>query len=396
MPLTVLFDLDDTLLTTNMDRFLPGYFNLLSSALSHLGSQEQITQQVHYAVEKMIANQDPRKTLKEVFADNFYSALGTHEADCQPRLDIFYQHEYPTLKPVTQLKPIASKLVNWCLSEGIRMAVATNPLFPNTATRQRIEWAGLDPGHFAFFTSYDDFHFTKPHLAYYAEVLGCLGWPEGPIVMIGDNLAYDLFPMDRMGFGTYWVNQERRGIKWEGGTLSEVKQWLQKVSQNRGFRLINEPEVNLAIIRSTPAVFDTIRKRSNLDQHLEIPQDSKKKAIGALTHAITYEEEVYHPLWARISTDPQAELPPFGEISLKNKNIRNYSDLKAMVNLFIAARNASLKHIDAMDLEMSFDPPDHVDQNDVHNWPKLLDFMADQDRLLLRHWAELLDIHKIN
>lgn len=393
MPLTVLFDLDDTLLTTNMDRFLPGYFDRLSRALSHLGSQKQITQQINDAVQKMVANQDPGKTLKEVFAENFYAALGTNEAACQQRLKVFYQDEYPRLKPVTQAKPAATELVNWCLSEGIQMAVATNPLFPNTATRQRIEWAGLDPDCFAFFTSYDDFHFTKPHLTYYAEVLGRLGWPEDPIVMVGDNLAYDLFPMDQMGFGSYWVNHDSQGIRWEGGLLKDVKPWLEQVNQQNNHKLINHPQVNLAIIRSTPAIFDTILK-APVAPRRENPQDSKKHAVEKLARAITYEEEFFHPFWNRISTDPTTELPPLSEVLLKNT--RHNPDLTAMLSQFLGARKASLRQIDALNLDGPGGVLETADQKDGFKKEKLIAFMAEQDRLLLRHWASMLDIHKIN
>lgn len=61
MPLTVLFDLDETLLSTHMDRFLPRYFDLLGQTLSHLGQQEIIASQIHTAVEMMVANRDPAK-----------------------------------------------------------------------------------------------------------------------------------------------------------------------------------------------------------------------------------------------------------------------------------------------------------------------------------------------
>lgn len=240
-----------------MERFLPAYFQALGEALSHLGSSTKIIQQVHHAVQKMVANQDPGKTLKAVFAEHFYEPLGTTQEACEPTIHAFYKDQYPHLKPITEIKPSAAELINWCRSEGTTMAIATNPLFPSTATCQRAQWAGLDPQDFAFITSYDDFHFTKPNLTYYAEVLGRLGWPQGQIVMVGDDLALDLFPMESMGYDTFWVHQEDHMENRSGGHLSEVIPWLKQVRQNNEPSLSNQLDVNIAILRSTPAVLDT-------------------------------------------------------------------------------------------------------------------------------------------
>lgn len=385
MPLTVLFDLDETLLSTHMDQFIPVYFDLLSQSLSHLGAHKKVTAQIQHAVHMMFANQDPGKTLKEVFAENFYPQLGTTENACQPILDAYYKNEYPKLKPITQAKPAASKLVKWCLSEGIMMAVATNPLFPQTATRQRIEWAGLDPDDFAFFTSYNDFHFTKPHLAYYAEVLGRLGWPQGSLVMIGDNLSDDLFPMDTIGANTFWINDGHQAVLWEGGTLSDVKPWLKQVIQKIGQWLASSPEINIAILRSTPAVIDTWLRVKPKEATQINKQPQEKQILEMLSSLISLEEAIYPPLWEQIINGSSFEPPVLPTHTNKGKNEDDHQNPLEIFHRFIKARQVFLEQID------EFYRVGRVEHgvNKMQAMNKLVNWMADQDRNLLHHALNL-------
>ena len=389
MPLTVLFDLDDTLLSTHMDQFLPGYFTLLGETLSHLGSHEQITGQIQFAVQQMVKNQDPGKTLKEIFAENFYSALSTTEQACRHTLGSFYKNIYPDLKPITQPRPAAIELVEWCQSEGMVMAIATNPLFPRSATFQRIQWAGLDPDDFSFFTSYDDFHFTKPHLSYYAEVLGRLGWPEGPIVMIGDNLTYDLFPVDTIGYATYWVTDDKQDIAWEGGALSSVMPWLKSILNIDGHHLANDPQVQIAVLRSTPAVLDTFLREKSSNPKAKDEHASQAPLMDTLIKMINQEETDYLPLWEQIVSDPQANFSMSGKVPQASESTGNDLQPQEVFTRFLQARKASLALIEHLYEQGWLDPSDTIGQNHQVKIQSVLSSLADQDRLSLRRFINL-------
>jgi len=391
----VLFDLDDTLLSTNMDQFLPGYFKALSTALSHLGSPGKITHHINVAVNQMVANQDPSKTLKEVFDSHFYAPLGTTEAACSQNIQAFYQNEYPHLKPITQPKPQAKQLVNWCRSQGMRMAIATNPLFPQSATRQRIEWAGLKPDDFEFFTTYDDFHFTKPHLAYYAEVLGRLGWPEGTVVMVGDNLPFDLLPMDSMGFPTFWVNAEHHGVRWQSGTLSEVKPWLNQVKQDEIKHLADDPEVHIAILRATPAVIDSWLFKIRADKFTENRSSQDNHFTQMISHLADLECKLFQPLWASFSINPTKSLQLFSEIDLLTQDFDQRPNPENDFTCFLEARLASLLIIEKLHRKRVFNQVDRRDQSKSPTIKDVLRFISGHDRKTLQKLNNLLDIHKI-
>jgi hypothetical protein len=274
------------------------------------------------------------------------------------------------------------------------MAIATNPLFPETATRQRIRWAGLEPDHFAFFTTYEYFHFAKPDLTYYAEVLGRLGWPEGPIVMVGDDPAYDLIPMDEMGYQTFWVNQEKTSHRWQTGALSDVKPWLKHINHKADHRLSDQPEVNLAIIHSTAAVFDTYLKYPPRKQPWENGKGRVKAVLMTLSQAITRERELYHPIWNRLSKDADVVFPQMDAINKPENHSGQVQDLKATLLAFIKARRASLQYLEALYPSAQTDSTVDLNHKNADELLKMVKTIAEQDRIMLRQWANLLDIHK--
>jgi len=105
MPLTVLFDLDDTLLHTNTYQFFPAYFKALGESLSQFITHEKAAKQIGFAVQQMQANLDPAKLLSEVFAENFFLSLNTHQEACQEELLRFYHNEFPKLQDLTDKNP---------------------------------------------------------------------------------------------------------------------------------------------------------------------------------------------------------------------------------------------------------------------------------------------------
>ncbi|NLN70207.1 MAG: HAD family hydrolase [Chloroflexi bacterium] len=385
MSLTVLLDLDDTLLSAHMDRFLPLYFDLLSQALSHLGPKEKITSQVDTAVGMMLTNQNPTRTLREVFNENFYPQLGTTEDVCQPILATFYQQEYPHVQSVTQVRPEASNLVKWCQSQGLQIAIATNPLFPHSATFQRIQWAGLEPNDFALFTVYDDFHFTKPHLAYYAEILGRMGWPEKPAVMIGDNLSDDLFPTDTFGFATFWIKNGNQENLWTGGNLGDVKAWLQQELGTNGQPLAVNPLVDIATLRATPAVIDTwLRAEPNWGPNVR-KNPPAANVVETLHRLMHFEEQVYPHLWQK------AQLGKFADVSLTHPSalekipIEDNQSIEQAFARFFKKRESALSKLDNFHKEAS----QHRDENITRSVNEFASWAADNDRELLRRAINL-------
>ncbi len=228
----LLLDLDDTLLQTHLEEFLPLYLSRLAAELNGYGSSDEIIAKLTEATRAMITNLDPIRTLKQTFDAHFYPALGVTEADLRPTVDRFYKEIYPELRSLTAPVPGARDLVDAAADAGMDIAIATNPLFPEHAMIQRLEWAGLDGSRqdFSLVTSYEKFHFAKPQPEYYAEILGLLGVPPEQSAMIGDSLENDLNPARLLGLSVYHRSTDP-GPDTAGGDLAGARSWALRLGQ---------------------------------------------------------------------------------------------------------------------------------------------------------------------
>src|SRR5215217_8352249 len=134
MSLTLLLDLDDTLLDTNLDVFAPMYFQALSQYLAKHVPPSTIAHALIAGYNIMTTSEDPTRTLEEVFDEDFYGRLGFSKQDLAHIFQVFYEDVFPTLAEHTRQRPDAVPFINWAVDCGFRIAIATDPLFPRPAT----------------------------------------------------------------------------------------------------------------------------------------------------------------------------------------------------------------------------------------------------------------------
>jgi len=271
MNLTLLLDLDDTLLDSNMDTFLPVYFQALSGFLKDEVEPEKMLPAFLSGTGKMMANEDPSRTLQQVFDAEFFPKVGIPRDELQPRIAQFYEEAFPALSYLTRPRPEAVEMVLWALEQGIRLAIATNPLFPVAAIHHRMRWAGLPPEDFPFLvvSAFEAFHFAKPGPAYFAEMLGRMGWPEGPVLMVGDDIVRDLPGSTMLGLPTFWISASDTnlpdGVTPTGrGSIADLRPWLEGTEHPMLEPDFSTPESLIAAMLSTPAVVSGV-----LDSYLK-------------------------------------------------------------------------------------------------------------------------------
>ncbi len=220
----ILFDLDDTLLVTNMDRFIPKYLNALGHKMRHLINPKELIDLVLESTYKMIENQDSILTNEQVFYDHFYSKTNFSRSDFQMLLEEFYNIDFPKLKIYTRSIPFVVKSVQTICDDGYKLAIATNPLFPAKAIQHRIDWAGLSKIKFDLITSYENSHFCKPSLNYYNEILEKLEVKADETLMVGDDYTNDIIPADSLGLKTFFINSKSETGK--SGSIEECFKWI--------------------------------------------------------------------------------------------------------------------------------------------------------------------------
>jgi len=310
---TILIDMDDTLLSNPFDIFMPAYFKLLGAALADRIDPKVMLTQLLKSTEDMIHNDDFRVTLEDKFAERFFPTLNLDRADTLTVLDAFYASEFEKLKPITAPRPEAIALVRTCQQRGYTVAVATNPLFPRTAMLSRLRWGELPITEYAFpiVTAYETFHFAKPNPAYYAEIMAQLGWPEGPVLMIGNSLSDDIFPAASLGIKTYYLNNTpEKEAPLAQGTLSECLPWLDSAVKDNHFSLnFNDLPSILAYLRASPAAIQTLLSTCPEMLLNQRPQENEWSIQEVICHLRDVDGDVNLPRFTAILQQGKSFIP---------------------------------------------------------------------------------------
>ncbi|MBX5436805.1 MAG: HAD family hydrolase [Alicyclobacillaceae bacterium] len=188
---TLLFDLDGTLLPMDLNEFLQGYFSAIIPHVRHLVAPESFVQHVWQATMDMMRNEDPTSTNLAVFKQRFLSESGLREEDIWPIFDKFFRDSFGELQRLTRPTNIAREICRCALYKGYRLVLATNPIFPEEAVRQRMHWAGVGDVPFALVTTMEHMHFCKPNPKYYIEILDRLGLQPKQCMMFGNDVQED-------------------------------------------------------------------------------------------------------------------------------------------------------------------------------------------------------------
>ena len=208
----VLFDLDDTLLENNVDRFLKAYFGLLTPHMAHMVPAEKFISALIRATSAMITNRDPSITNQQAFMDEFFPMVGRTAEEMMPLFDEFYAVQFGKLRSLTRPNPSARAAIQAAFDAECDVVIATNPVFPETAIRQRMEWAGVSDFPFKMITSYEVMHAAKPSCRYYREILEHIGRRADECVMVGDDWGNDMVPAMKAGLQVFWINTEMNSM----------------------------------------------------------------------------------------------------------------------------------------------------------------------------------------
>lgn len=204
----ILFDLDDTLLGNDIAAFIPHYSQILVDHARAYMEPDRFQQVLMSATQAMVANEGSASSNRELFWARFSELSGLDAAELEPFFDRFYSNEFDSLASQTEVRPEAAGLVKTCFDSGLKVVIATNPMFPRTAIEKRLAWAGVPVSrfHYDLVTSYDNMHATKPSPAYYREILDRLKCKPNAAMMVGDDWRNDIEPASGLGLATFWIN----------------------------------------------------------------------------------------------------------------------------------------------------------------------------------------------
>jgi FMN phosphatase YigB (HAD superfamily) len=309
---TLLLDLDNTLVGNDMEEFIPTYLNRLGAYMADMVPSDLFITELLQGTRAMMENLDPAVSLERVFAETFYPSLGLPESVVRSQIGDFYTTVFPTLQTLTTYRPEAEQLVQSVLEAGIEVVIATSPLFPRTAIEERLAWAGVpaERYNYALITSYEYSHFSKPHLEYYAEILGRLGRPAHQTAMIGNDPENDIAPAQSMGMSVFHVSRSPLDA-FPGGQLIEVIPWLERIPNQDRPEAVNHSKTLVARLRGYLAAL--ISMTTDLDEKTWTRRPTKGEwaPIEIVCHLRDVEQEVTLPRVETILTETDPHLSPF-------------------------------------------------------------------------------------
>ena len=227
----ILFDLDGTLLPMDQDKFIGAYAKALAMRMMQKGYEpKKFIDSLWAGVGAMVKN-DGSCMNHDAFWKAFCAIHGEKVMEDKPFVEEFYRIEFNQIQASCGYTQKSKELIDELKGTGVKIVLATNPLFPEMATAHRIRWAGLAPEDFELFTTYDNSRFCKPNLKYYLEILEKIGCKPEECIMVGNDVSEDMIA-EQLGMKVFLltdciINKEEKDINlYPHGSFEELRAFL--------------------------------------------------------------------------------------------------------------------------------------------------------------------------
>ncbi len=231
----LLIDFDNTLVLFNEDNFLLSYAQLAYPYLAEYFDESAFFQKLLQATLHMIHN-DGSLTNADAFTYNFISntpALSYEE--CYQQLNRFYKESFNQLRHTVTIVPHGRQLLQRALGEGLKVVIASNPIFPELATRIRLSWANVDDLDITFITHAENMSYCKPRPEYYQAILDAINLRPETCLMAGNDPISDM-AASTLGIKTFLIDLDQE--KGRLGLLSkEIGNSASKNAQSTQYQI---------------------------------------------------------------------------------------------------------------------------------------------------------------
>ena len=230
----VFFDLDGTLLPMDQDIFIKAYLGGLVSVLAPKGyDPKAIAGALWKSTDAMVKN-DGTRTNEEVFWDSFSAILGNNVRNEESALEEFYKTDFQNIKNYCGFAKESREIIDSLKAKGVKLVLATNPLFPSIATESRMRWAGLAPEDFLIYTTYESSRYCKPNLKYYEWLLSEIGVSAEECLMVGNDVGDDMVA-EALGMRVFLltdclINKTARDVEeFPHGSFDELVKYMEEL-----------------------------------------------------------------------------------------------------------------------------------------------------------------------
>lgn len=203
----ILFDLDNTLILFDEARFYQEYFRRIETRFADLMPADIFRKRLISATHALLQNNG-----KMINVEYFMNAFTEQSADRRDKLWNrflhFYETEYDKIKVNIRLPDDLHETLDKIVRTGLKLVLASNPIFPLNVQMKRLAWAGLDHSHFDLVTHIENMSFCKPRIEYYQEICRKINEPPRACLMVGNDPINDMIAA-RAGLKTYLTDDSK-------------------------------------------------------------------------------------------------------------------------------------------------------------------------------------------
>lgn len=228
----VLFDLDNTLLPTEKNKFFEEYVKMFADLFPLNIAKERIANSILKSALAMPKN-DGTQTNEMLFWNTLTDELGDEVLQYKKDMEVFHATRYAELFKYTRPNNSAKNVIQSLKEHNYRLILATDPMSPKDAQILRTKQAGLDPNDFELITSYEDFHYCKPNLNYFREILTRQNLTPQECIMVGDEIVSDM-SASALGLSVFLITSNNDNYsasdlaKYPNGSLTDLCDYLTK------------------------------------------------------------------------------------------------------------------------------------------------------------------------
>ena len=203
----ILFDLDNTLILFDEARFYQEYFRSIETLFTDLMPADTFRKRLITATHALLQN-NGEMTNVEYFLKAFNEQSANRRDKLWNRFLHFYETEYDKIKVNVTLPDDLHETFDKIVRTGLKLVLATNPIFPFNVQTKRLAWAGLDHSHFDLVTHIENMSFCKPRIEYYLEICRKIDEPPEACLMVGNDPINDMIAA-RAGLKTYLTDDSK-------------------------------------------------------------------------------------------------------------------------------------------------------------------------------------------
>jgi FMN phosphatase YigB (HAD superfamily) len=209
------FDLDGTLYGLAEDAFLNEYPKLVLPHFMDVYKPEEFLEYFWKATQLLMTHDDKSTKVIESFFTSFNRSSQMPREEIKGRFDGFYATDFKKLKLLSHVYPETNQLVETAKNKDIKLILATNPIFPEVATRERCKWANINYDDFDYVSHAENSTSCKPNPNYYLELLKIAGVEPTKSLMVGNDFLYDM-SASSVGIMTWMIDKSQDNREHKG------------------------------------------------------------------------------------------------------------------------------------------------------------------------------------